>query len=95
VGNLTDEDLMLLNSPDFVQVLDLNGDYQIQKVQKVTVESLPQDYRPSPKGHFNAPSCPDLAEVQTLLEAYSTQLPSDHSTIKIENVTPPNIRPWI
>lgn len=87
-GSLTDEDLMLLNSPNFVQLVDLNGDYQIQNVQKINVDDLPKDYRPSQKAHFNAPSCPDIEEIRNVLKSYPTQ------TAEIP-INPKASREWI
>jgi hypothetical protein len=72
---LSKEELLTRSRQEDVFVLDMNADteFEIGKVEKQSIASLPASYRPSPKGFFKASLCPDLAEIQALLETYPTE----------------------
>jgi len=72
-GKLSNEDLFLLGSPETVWLIELNGDLQIGSVRNVPVVELPLTYRPTAEGFFDKPNCPDLADIQAVLETYPTE----------------------
>jgi hypothetical protein len=72
---LSNEDLFALSGQEDVWVLDMNADmeFEIGKIEKLPIASLPTSYLPSPKGFFKASLSPDLIEIQAILQTYPTE----------------------
>lgn len=82
---LSNADLFLLGSPETVWVLSMNGDLQLIANQSLPFSALPQTYFPTATGFFDPLNCPDLPEIQALLDTYPTERLSAKDTALLPN----------
>ena len=72
-GKLTNEDLLWLNNPAIVRIVDMNGDMNFNKVETKKVTDLPKEYLPTAESYFDAELCLNLPKINRYLENSAAQ----------------------
>lgn len=72
-GKLTNEDLLWLNNPATVRIVNMNGDMKLNKVESKKVAELSKEYLPTAESFFEAELCLNLPKIQHFLEKSAAQ----------------------
>jgi hypothetical protein len=72
-GKLSNEDLLWLNNPAIVRILDMNGDMNLNKSETKKVTDLPKEYLPTAESYFDAELCLNLPKINRFLEISAAQ----------------------
>jgi hypothetical protein len=70
-GKLTNEDLIWLNNPAIVRIVDMNADMIVDKSEPRKVVELAKEYLPTAESYFDAALCLNLSKINQFLAKYA------------------------